>query len=540
MAHLGSSSCRGPRRRFGSVGSDRCGVARTGAMLLPISLRQSSARGGGGMLGNYEYDALYKGIPLSSASSATVVTQRTDVGEEVICIRYRNILRENATVTLDPTVTLDDASRLGQTDARDVLADLPGKDVALTVDRPADAKAARQILVTADGNGRLTLSFVVRSTDKRTPFARRYWVAAQDQATILAKEDLIYRDEPAPINGKVTGIVWGFHRSPFDSVDTGKPLRNLYVVQGTQKFRTGDQGDYQIITPGLDAPTAALSGPFCRIITLDADGNVADGLVPKKIGTNFEFNADAEEVEKIAQVSAFFWVNEAHEFVKDALSGSPDTPDKLTEVPTFVNVPDKCNAFWSRVEHSLNFFRPAPPPPSDPKARCPSTACCDVVCHEYGHGVDDHFGGIRDGGLSEGTGDSLAILITRDSVVGRDFHGQGKHLRDAKDPVTWPDVRNAEVHTKGKAYAGFTWDLTKKLIDRFGGDEDEAFEIAKKLTLGSVANNPKDIPDAIRWTFFVDFKAGSKFQDQIKVAAKSRKIPIPKDPGDLSSPLINP
>ena len=190
-----------------------------------------------------------------------------------------------------------------------------------------------------------------------------------------------------------------------------------------------------------------------------------------------------------------------------------------------VNINDTCNAFWSSDDNSLNFFK-AGPSSDDPSVRCVNSAYCDVACHEFGHGVDAEFGDILDAAYSEGFGDSLAVLITHDSVIGRDFLGSGTHLRNAADPIKWPDVKDdPDPHTAGQPYAGFTWEMTRQLITKFGGDEKRAFDAAKELTLGAAALNPRDVPDAVRLVFFVDHQNGSKFFQELANAADSPQIP---------------
>ena len=80
-----------------------------------------------------------------------------------------------------------------------------------------------------------------------------------------------------------------------------------------------------------------------------------------------------------------------------------------------VNINETCNAFWNGEDNSLNFFKSGDS--SDGTAHCVNSAYCDVACHEFGHGVDAEFGEILDAAYSEGFGDSLAILITQDSIV---------------------------------------------------------------------------------------------------------------------------
>ena len=194
-----------------------------------------------------------------------------------------------------------------------------------------------------------------------------------------------------------------------------------------------------------------------------------------------------------------------------------------------VNINDTCNAFWNGDDNTLNFFKSG--------GGCVNGAYCDVACHEFGHGVDAEFGDILDAAYSEGFGDSMAILITHDSIIGRDFLGSGMPLRDSAAVINWPDVMNDfDPHTAGQPYAGFTWELTRQLITKFGGDQKKAFDATKELTLGAAALNPRDVPDAVRLVFFVDHQNGSKFFNELANAADSRQIPRPATPTSLDDP----
>jgi hypothetical protein len=136
------------------------------------------------------------------------------------------------------------------------------------------------------------------------------------------------------------------------------------------------------------------------------------------------------------------------------------------------------------------------------------------------------------------------MLITRESIVGRDFMGPGKHLRDATQVAFWPDVQNAEEHERGRAFGGFSWELCQQLKQVYGGDVDKAYAVAKELILGAAVHDPTDIPNAVRWSFWVDAQrypgdnnGKSKHYEALVAAATSRKIPIPTDSLNLNSPL---
>ena len=174
---------------------------------------------------------------------------------------------------------------------------------------------------------------------------------------------------------------------------------------------------------------------------------------------------------------------------------------------------------------TINFFQAG--------GGCPNTAYSDVVLHEYGHAVDHAKGDILDGGYSEGFGDAVALIGTRQSCLGRDFFGAGTCLRPATDLIMWPPAPGDGVHTIGRRYAGFTWELIEQLKNTF--DDDGAFGIAERLVLGAAAASPSDIPDAVHLMFLVDdddgnLANGTPHFEALAAAADSRNIPRPADP----------
>jgi len=304
----------------------------------------------------------------------------------------------------------------------------------------------------------------------------------------------------------------------------------ILVSQGIPRVtQTDKQGKYSLpALTGTVTARATLACRFCRVLN-EAGTGVVLSLAKRGQGAiDLDFRATSEF--QLSQVSAFYYVNEAHDFVEDYL---PNPPQKLSAVRVHVNINQTCNAFWQPGRNTLNFFR-------SQQGGCPNTAYRDVVFHEYGHGVDDELGGILDGGYSEGFGDALAILLTRDHIIGRDFFGRGQHLRDAAEKHLWPQVmHDDDPHVVGEAYNGFVWELTQQLTKKYGGDQTKGFAVAKNLVLGAGALNPNDIPDAVRLSFAVDAAlypgaegGSSQHLAELRAAAESRKIPVPSNPAN--------
>lgn len=448
-------------------------------------------------LWRHSYRLQYKGVPLSKFSSISHVVEATGTENQTVYIRSTNLPKKGAMPSTTATVKSQAAETLGLEDARMAVAGIAPK-----VSRPH-----REILVKADGSAELVWSFIIQAEDPAHIFARQYWVSARGDAKVVHREDLVYLEAQeatsAAATGTVTGNVLGLGKSPLDPPSPKLAIQDyLGSSGGGPKSITDRDGVYTV----SGTINTKLIGPFAVI-----ENKAGAALTATKSGNNLFFNAKTEA--EMAQVSAFYWVNFAHEFARPFL---PASPTLLVNNPVRVNINQTCNAFWSTGDHSLNFFKAG--------GGCVNSAFCDVACHEFGHGIDAEFGGIRDGGYSEGFGDSVAILITRSEIIGKDFLGKGKPLRRASEVHTWPPA-DPEVHEVGKIYGGFTWQLTRELMKT--NSEDTSFAIAKELVMGAAALNPKDTPDAVRLSFLVDSRTGSKHFKELAAAADSRKIPRP-------------
>jgi len=287
------------------------------------------------------------------------------------------------------------------------------------------------------------------------------------------------------------------------------------LVQGTQGG-TGNTSSSLTSGGGPAAVNAGLSG--LHSVVADFGGPLMTRSQSGTPASAMDLNFGGASEFQLAEVSGFYWANFIHTFASDILSATD-----LVALPTNVNINSSCNAFWNGS--SINFFRAG--------GGCPNTAYSDVILHEYGHGIDSSKGGILDGGYSEGFGDSMAILGTRQSCVGRDFFGAGTCLRPATDVDLWPPPPFSDVHFIGKRYMQFVWQLVQEL--KKNNSEDESFQIAAHLDLAEAAANPISIPDAVRLSFIADdddgdLSNGTPHCTELAAAADSRNIPRPPCP----------
>ncbi len=444
-----------------------------------------------------DYPAQYQGVPLSKFSDVLVVT---DGDGQVQYLRKRNLPR--AVDATSPTVDKAAAVAVGEAHAKTG----PGQG-SLTTSAPA-----LELYVDPALRGHLAWSFTVTSDSLTNPQVRQYWVSAVGAPTILFWESEVYSTH----FGAVSGNVW--QTSSLGPVGNN-PLQGFTVNRtggGGGSVVTGPDGHYGFTSgSGPATMSGTLSGPFSVIQDLGGPlmSRSASGTPAAAVDLNFGASTEFET----AEVTAFYWENFIHNF-----AGSILAPGELASLPTKVNINSTCNAFWNGS--SINFFRAG--------GGCPNTAYSDVVLHETGHGIDAMKGGILDGGYSEGFGDSMAILGTRQSCVGRDFFGAGSCLRPATNVDLWPSP-SPEVHEVGKRYMEFVWQLVQEL--RKTESDDDSFQIATKLVLGAAALNPSSIPDAVRLSFIVDdddgdLTNGTPHCKELAAAADSRTIPHPACP----------
>ena len=378
-----------------------------------------------------------------------------------------------------------------------------------------------EIWVDPDLKGHLAWTFDMDAGSLTQPDARRYWVAAVGEPTVLNWESRIFHGH----HGLVSGTLW---TESALGATANQGLQDLEVVRAG----AGRRDDAR---PPPTGATASSAGPGPAESHRHAARPAFGGREPGRPGPRGDQErrtgqSDRSELRRVRRVHAGAGlgvpVDERRLRHRRARSSTRRaTSSTSARIPTRVNIADSCNAFYHPSFVTINFFQAG--------GGCPNTAYSDVVLHEYGHAVDHAKGDILDGGYSEGFGDALALIGTRQSCLGRDFFGAGTCLRPATDLIMWPPAPGDGVHTIGRRYAGFTWELIEQLKNTF--DDDGAFGIAERLVLGAAAASPSDIPDAVHLMFLVDdddgnLANGTPHFEALAAAADSRNIPRPPIP----------
>jgi hypothetical protein len=309
------------------------------------------------------------------------------------------------------------------------------------------------------------------------------------RAVVLAAGDdagrVLIVDERVWASGTVHGRVSA--GAPGRGSTRMEPLVDLRVSTGAAQGWTDDRGAFDLDAGAGDVVRVALDGRAVQVI--NAAGPELIATADAGSGLELEL-ADSGAEQAVAQTNAYHVVTAARRWLLAAGAEAAD----LGAAPTArVNESEHCNAYYSTTSRSLHFFRAG--------GGCRNSAEPSIIAHEYGHLVDDAYGGITDDGLSEGWGDTLACFLLGEPEVGADLLG-GDVLRTCANRYRYPRSGGDEVHALGQAWAGFAWDVRAALIDELGDEQGAARAAA--LVLPVLFGNAADIPAAVRQVFLLD------------------------------------
>jgi hypothetical protein len=277
------------------------------------------------------------------------------------------------------------------------------------------------------------------------------------------------------------------------------PMGNIGVFGSAGAFGwTAANGFYDIFVgpdPATTLTDLGSGGLYSRIINQGGGGQLfAVGTAPQPGPINLVLNPSGSAEFDVAQVNGYYHANGVHEFWQNVMI--PRIPGIDIAVPTNVNLNQTCNAFYTG--NTINFFRAG--------NGCVNTAYDTVIYHEYGHFVHDNLGGINDGALSEGIGDTSALTgVSRllgfdQNLIGENFFGAGTTIRDGENNRQWPAAEcGGEVHCVGEVYMGFNWHARRNMLNR-GAD----VRVADDLILNSIRAHSPNIPAQVSQTFVTD------------------------------------
>jgi hypothetical protein len=227
-----------------------------------------------------------------------------------------------------------------------------------------------------------------------------------------------------------------------------------------------------------------------------------------------------------SQTTTYWYTNDINEYMRGILSSSLGNLNRINSIRANVNLDDSCNAFYRGAEKSINFFASSP--------SCNNTAFSTIIYHEWGHGLDDIFGGIsRVDGLSEGWADIVAIYRSGQPIIGDGFRKNGSSVRSALNSTRYPASAcdPDSVHCLGQVWMGFAWQVRQGLRSALGTGPGTLR--AERIVLGSIVANATNAPAAVREVFILDDDDGNLLNgtpnySSLSAAALSRNLPFPR------------
>lgn len=344
--------------------------------------------------------------------------------------------------------------------------------------------------------------------------------------------------QPGPLALPVTGKVQAWTNTGLlpTAAMTLTPLRNVRVqIQGGNSGFTDNNGDFSIAHNGTTQVPIVIEFIGRHVLnTLPQRGTKMRTTVNVTPGTPASvtiYTPNASEDER-AQVTAYWGSDDVNTWMQGLVGGA--LPALINSLTINTSLPRNCNAFYSGGRaNSVNYFVAG--------GGCNMTAYSTVVQHEWGHAIDNAYGGIsQTDGLSEGWGDLLAIYRTGQPVVGAGFRTSGGAIRTALNTLRYP-AQSTSVHTQGQTWMGFAWDLRENLRVRNGS---AGVARAEKIVVPTLAANARNQPDAVREVFIADdddnnLDNGTPNYVDLEAAALKRTLPFPKkkfsDPGAYTS-----
>lgn len=321
-----------------------------------------------------------------------------------------------------------------------------------------------------------------------------------------------------PPPGTYTVMGWVHTQFSPATTPTNEPLVGVEIdVPGHGTVITDQNGQF---TLNLTVPvfvTVELDGIHCRRIQ-GPDPLGASVTLQPGVNQTIQLGAVNSSSNELAHTTTFYWVDRMNELMRSILGNTPEL-DIASNVQPQVNLPSSCNAYY--VGNSINFYHET--------GSCNNTASASVVAHEWGHGLDDRYGGISQvDGLSEGWGDICSMYLLDDPIIGHGFYQNGNGIRNGNNNRQYP--AGGGVHNQGKTWMGFAWRFRENLRAALG--TPQAIDVSNNVVLASVVANAIDQPSAVVQAFIADdddgnIVNGTPHYNELSAACNSHSLPYP-------------
>ncbi|MFO1078143.1 MAG: hypothetical protein U1E73_10525 [Planctomycetota bacterium] len=334
----------------------------------------------------------------------------------------------------------------------------------------------------------------------------------------------------APVNTTITVMGWTRLGSSAVTALTNIPLPGVEIVINAVTYVTDSNGQITVNLAAATSVTVALNGRHSQTVAGGSAPTVTQTVTPG-VASTFQFLTSGATSAQAAHTSTFYWVDAENEWARSILGNSPQL-NTADNVQATVNIASTCNAYYTG--NTINFYAAG--------GGCNNTGYSSVVLHEWGHGLDDRYGGIsQTNGLSEAWGDICSLYLLDDSIIGRDFTTTGGFVRDGNNTRQYPT--GSGVHAQGESYMGFAWNLRDHMANTLSS-RPQAIAITNDIVLGSIVANALDQPSAVLEVYLADdndanLANGVPHGVDLAYACNQHSLPIPAPTGPANDECGN-
>jgi len=289
------------------------------------------------------------------------------------------------------------------------------------------------------------------STETYPDYQKRLFVADANTGEILHTENQIH--EMTDVVGNVSGRATdGWRSGNCDPQSTmGMPWAQVRIQGGNTAYADVN-GDY-VIPHGGGGQVTVESRLMSRWFTVrDIAAGGATPLLTQNVTppgpANFLHNPSNTEFPR-ANVDCYLHSNIIRDFV---LEYAPNFPVINTQQGFIVNtnISSSCNAYY---DGAINFFRA--------QGGCSNTGNSTIVYHEYGHHLIAVTGNGQ-GQMGEGTGDTMAYIISDQPQLAMGFQNCNSPLRSGVNNIQYPCSGG---HNCAGLLSGAVWETRNELVN---------------------------------------------------------------------------
>jgi len=376
----------------------------------------------------------------------------------------------------------------------------------------------------------LANKFIATATDPQTgmPLAALF-VTDAVTGSILHQESLIYDVDVA---GTVTGVATEALGADTCANESPRPLPYVQASIGATSVFADVNGNFVIPNAGSTSVQVSsnVRGQYFNIFNPGSapSATISTNVLPPG-PANLVHNADNSNEFARAEVNAYIHANVVRDY---ALNFNPAYPviggqSGANAMAVNVNINQNCNAFYSPVDQSINFYVAG--------GACTNTANSTVVYHEYGHHLVQS-GGSGQGAYGEGMSDCVAIVVSDSPLLGLGFNaGCGTPLRNAVNACNYVTTGcsscGSASHTCGQVISGCVWGTRNALA---ASHPATYRSIISNLTLNSIlVHSGSTITPSITVDFLTldddnaDITDGTPHYNQINAGFSAKAMPAP-------------